>query len=243
MEGDPRYWQSFDPARPPVPADPRIRTVPGAAPVTRALIVINAGVFMLQAIAGPMLIAMFALWPLGRFLVPDLGIVGFRPWQLVTSAFLHANVAHLFLNMFALHMFGDDVERVLGSRRYLVLYFAAVLSAACVQLLVVSARYTAPQMLNELLARKDFKGVYVELTSASVPADPAPRTHVRYALRARRARERRLPDAGGGRTLRASRRHARRLDRAAQLATARRREMGRGAAALGVVNSAQGSLF
>lgn len=121
------------------PADPRIQTVAGAVPVTRALIAINVVVFMLQAIAGPMLIAMFALWPLGRFLVPDLGIVGFQPWQLVTSAFLHANVAHIFLNMFALHMFGDDVERVLGSRRYLVLYVAAVLSAACVQLLVVSA--------------------------------------------------------------------------------------------------------
>jgi hypothetical protein len=38
------------------------------------------------------------------------------------------------------------------------------------QLLVVSAKYSAPQMLTELLARKDFRGGYVELTSASVPA-------------------------------------------------------------------------
>ena len=36
------------------------------------------------------------------------------------------------------------------------------------QLLVVSAQYAAPQLLTELLARKDYKGVYVELTSASV---------------------------------------------------------------------------
>ncbi len=36
------------------------------------------------------------------------------------------------------------------------------------QLLVVSAQYTAPAMLAELIARKDFRGVYVELTSASV---------------------------------------------------------------------------
>jgi hypothetical protein len=36
------------------------------------------------------------------------------------------------------------------------------------QLLVVSARYAAPQMLTELLARKDYRAVYVELTSASV---------------------------------------------------------------------------
>jgi hypothetical protein len=36
------------------------------------------------------------------------------------------------------------------------------------QLLVVSAQYAAPAMLTELLARKDFRGVYVELSSASV---------------------------------------------------------------------------
>ena len=36
------------------------------------------------------------------------------------------------------------------------------------QLLVVSAKYVAPALLTELLARKDFRGVYVELTSASV---------------------------------------------------------------------------
>lgn len=38
------------------------------------------------------------------------------------------------------------------------------------QLLVVSAKYAAPAMLTELLARKDFRGVYVELSSASIPS-------------------------------------------------------------------------
>lgn len=37
------------------------------------------------------------------------------------------------------------------------------------QLLVVSAKYSAPALLTELLARKDYKAVYAELTSASVP--------------------------------------------------------------------------
>ena len=46
--------------------------------------------------------------------------------------------------------------------------YVAALYFPGTQLLVVSARYAAPQMLTELLARKDFKGVYVELTSASV---------------------------------------------------------------------------
>jgi uncharacterized lipoprotein YmbA len=70
--------------------------------------------FALQAVYGDALLASFALWPVGRYPVPELdGAVGFRPWQLVTSAFLHANLAHLALNMLALYIFGRDVERAL----------------------------------------------------------------------------------------------------------------------------------
>ncbi len=46
--------------------------------------------------------------------------------------------------------------------------FVAALYFPGTQLLVVSAQYTAPSLLTELLARKDFRGVYVELSSASV---------------------------------------------------------------------------
>jgi membrane associated rhomboid family serine protease len=108
--------------------------------ITTILILANVAVFALQATADDSLVARFALWPLGRFPAPELGmVVGFHPWQLVTSAFLHASVTHLALNMFALRIFGRDVERDLGAGRYLVLYFAAVVTAACVQLAVVSA--------------------------------------------------------------------------------------------------------
>jgi membrane associated rhomboid family serine protease len=108
--------------------------------VTGGLILVNVAVFALQALYGDALLASFALWPVGQFAAPDLdGVVGFRPWQLITSAFLHANLAHLGLNMLALRIFGRDVERALGARRYLGLYCAAVLSAACVQLAVSSA--------------------------------------------------------------------------------------------------------
>lgn len=113
--------------------------------VTRRLIIANLAAFALQALYGDAVVATFALWPLGRFLSPDLGVVvGFRVWQLVTSAFLHANILHLALNMLALRIFGGDVEHALGSRRYLELYFAAVVSAACVQLIVVSGTAHVP---------------------------------------------------------------------------------------------------
>jgi hypothetical protein len=48
--------------------------------------------------------------------------------------------------------------------------FHAVLYFPGTQLLVVSAKYSAPALLNDLLAKKDFRGVYVELSSASVPS-------------------------------------------------------------------------
>jgi membrane associated rhomboid family serine protease len=79
----------------------------------------------------------FALWPWGEFHDGDI-TVGFKPWQLVTSGFLHGNLPHIALNMFALWMFGGDVERVMGSSRFAWLYGASVLTGSLVQLLVVS---------------------------------------------------------------------------------------------------------
>jgi membrane associated rhomboid family serine protease len=106
---------------------------------TRLLIITNIAVFALEAVAGPGLLANFALWPVGHFFVPQFdGPVGFKLWQLITCGFLHANFLHLAINMYALWMFGSDVERVLGSRHYLTLYFASLLCSSATQLIVVS---------------------------------------------------------------------------------------------------------
>ena len=109
-------------------------------PVTRTLIIINFAIFALQVPFDDALVSAFGLWPLEHFYAEDLHTaVGFEPWQLVTYAFLHANFAHIALNMLALYMFGRDVERALGARQYLLLYFAAVVSAALVQLVVATS--------------------------------------------------------------------------------------------------------
>jgi membrane associated rhomboid family serine protease len=103
------------------------RSVP---PATRALILVNIGVYVLELFApGPMLKA-FALWPVHSQL--------FRPWQLITYAFLHdpGLWAHIFFNMFALFMFGRGLERYWGGRRFLGYYFVCLVSAALTQLAV-----------------------------------------------------------------------------------------------------------
>jgi membrane associated rhomboid family serine protease len=102
---------------------------PSIPPATQILIIANVAVFLLENLAGGALIRLFALWPLGS---------GFLPWQMVTYGFLHAGLAHLILNMFALYMFGGEIERVVGQRRYLVYYFVCVLTAAAAQLLVIA---------------------------------------------------------------------------------------------------------
>jgi len=100
-------------------------------PATRTIILSNIAVFLLQLLVGPALEGVFALQPLGQ---------GFEPWQLVTYAFLHdrSSFAHIFFNMFAFYMFGPELERMWGTRRFTVLYFASVLAAALVQLATTS---------------------------------------------------------------------------------------------------------
>ena len=110
---------------------------PSIPPDTRALLVANGIVYLLQGIVGPTLVVWFALWPLHG--TSPTGMAGFLPWQLVTYSFLHGNLLHLLVNMLALYMFGSDVERVFGQRRYLAYYFACVITAALAQLVVSAA--------------------------------------------------------------------------------------------------------
>ena len=96
-------------------------------PATQALIITNVIVFLLEA-SGGIPLDQFALWP-GE---------NFEPWQIVTYGFLHDpnGFAHIFFNMFALWMFGSDIERLFGSRYYLAYYLACVVTAALTHLAV-----------------------------------------------------------------------------------------------------------
>ena len=49
----------------------------------------------------------------------------FKPYQLVTSIFSHADFSHLFFNMLMLFFMGPIVEQRLGSKKFLFLYLAA----------------------------------------------------------------------------------------------------------------------
>ena len=104
--------------------------MPALPPVTQALLLSNVAAFCIEFILGRWFSQVLALWPLGS---------GFLPWQVVSYAFLHGSFGHLFFNMLGLWMFGSELERLWGPKRYLQFYFASVLAAALTQLVVNAA--------------------------------------------------------------------------------------------------------
>jgi membrane associated rhomboid family serine protease len=99
--------------------------MPPIPPATKALMLLCTAVFCLQVFLP--LQGAFALWPMGSGM--------FWPWQVLSYAFLHGGLMHLFFNMLGLWMFGSELERLWGPRRYLQFLLAGVLAAAATQLL------------------------------------------------------------------------------------------------------------
>jgi len=99
-----------------------------------ALLIANGIVFALQQINQNFLVINFGLWPAG---VPGSP---FMPWQLVTYGFLHGNLTHIMFNMFGLWMFGRELERMMGQKRFLIYYATCVIGAGLVQLIVAGSQ-------------------------------------------------------------------------------------------------------
>jgi membrane associated rhomboid family serine protease len=107
-------------------------------PVIKGLLIANIAIFILMwfssafhfdgASLGNVFTTVFGLMPIGE---------GFRPWQLLTYQFLHANFWHLFFNMvFGLWMFGMEVEQSWGSKKFLVYYLLCGVVAGLSQLIL-----------------------------------------------------------------------------------------------------------
>ena len=95
-----------------------------------ALLILNGLIFALQQMSPRFMMINFALWPATHSQSP------FMPWQLLTYGFLHGNLTHIAFNMFGLWMFGQDLERLWGPKRFLNYYLVCVVGAGVIQLLV-----------------------------------------------------------------------------------------------------------
>lgn len=64
----------------------------------------------------------------------DSRLVVPRVWTLITAIFLHSGMVHLLYNLFGLALFGSILEHVIGSRKFLYLFFVSGLVASIVSL-------------------------------------------------------------------------------------------------------------
>jgi len=111
-------------------------------PTVFVLLIANVAIYSAQLLLPQLPFEWFALWPLHSSELT--GALPFEPWQPLTYAFLHGSPTHLFFNMFALYMFGPDVEDLLGTMRFRVFYVVCVVGAALTQLLVTATIYPSP---------------------------------------------------------------------------------------------------
>ncbi|MCG6914958.1 rhomboid family intramembrane serine protease [bacterium BMS3Abin03] len=116
-------------------------------PVLKNLLIINGIVFLFQIFFENIMIGgvpgsyilnkWFALNPLG------VG-ANFQIWQLITYQFMHGGFGHIFFNMFALWMFGMEIENLWGSKKFLFYYLLCGVAAGISQLFLPPLLGAAP---------------------------------------------------------------------------------------------------
>lgn len=117
--------------------------------VIKNLLIINILMYIASLIFHPAMQEYLALYPFSS--------EQFRPYQLVTHMFMHGSPMHIFFNMFALYMFGRDIEWAMGPMKFLLFYFVTGLGAA---LLHQIANYAELQYALSKLTPEQIQNVY-----------------------------------------------------------------------------------
>ncbi len=73
----------------------------------------------------------------------------FEPYQIVTNMFAHGSIGHILFNMFALYTFGVWLERVWGSKRFLIFYFICGIVAGLAQMMFLKDVIVFDPLRNE----------------------------------------------------------------------------------------------
>jgi len=102
---------------------------PTLTPAVRYLVIASVAVHLLKSLgAGDEMVAFFGLRP--YFVLSKLFI-----WQLGTYLFFHGDLIHILVNMFALWMFGCQLESTWGSRKFLKFFFVTGIGAGVLSVL------------------------------------------------------------------------------------------------------------
>ena len=106
-----------------------IRMVPQLTPMVKYIVISCVAIFLLQALgAGRDMVEIFGL-------TPYLVLSKLFLWQIGTYLFLHGGFGHLFWNMFALWMFGCELERHWGSKEFLRFFLVTGMGAGVLSIL------------------------------------------------------------------------------------------------------------
>tara|TARA_B100000508_G_scaffold118450_1_gene98548 strand:+ start:65289 stop:66053 length:765 start_codon:yes stop_codon:yes gene_type:complete len=93
-------------------------------PVVKNLLILNVLMFVVSYIGKMQGIPMTYI--LGGYVFNS---PFFEPYQIVSHFFMHADLFHIFFNMFALVIFGSALERVWGPKRFFIFYVATAVGA------------------------------------------------------------------------------------------------------------------
>ncbi len=104
--------------------------------VTKSILMINVLMFLGTLVAQKYGLDLNRFFSLHFFLSSDFNFA-----QVFTYMFMHANIAHIFFNMFAVWMFGSVLERFFGASKYLMFYVVCGIGAAIVQEAVAACQY------------------------------------------------------------------------------------------------------
>src|ERR1700683_3440876 len=108
-------------------------------PAIKAIVLLCTGVFLVQTVLRLFLPNAADLLILELGLVPRAVTHGLRLWQPLTYIFLHGGIFHLLLNMLFLWMFGVDLERAWGTRRFWNYFLVTGIGAGLINVLVKTA--------------------------------------------------------------------------------------------------------
>lgn len=112
--------------------------------ITKLLLFILTGAFLIQKLFPEETLLLFALWPWGQHALgtaSDGTVVtaAFYPWQLLSYGFLHGDFIHLFFNGIALFQFGAVLEQTWGPKKYMQYLLVCTIGAGLIQLFLVSS--------------------------------------------------------------------------------------------------------
>lgn len=128
-------------------------------PIVKNLLLLNIALFILDFVFQSQGI------DLGRYLaLHSVHSPFFKPYQFISHMFMHGDIWHLFMNMYALVLFGPILERIWGKQRFFIFYFSCGIFAGFLTAGIdMYSYYQIKPLINELAINQ----IYFDVQNSS----------------------------------------------------------------------------